>query len=237
MEILHQDESFLIINKPAGMVTHTAIANYSGTLQNALLYLYPELRNIPRAGIIHRLDKHTSGLLIIARTLSSHNNLTKQLQNRSIVKKYHALVSGVVKNIDIIDEKVGRHKINRKKMSVTQSGKEAISKIKILRRFEKSSSLEVELVTGRTHQIRVHLSYIGHPIIGDKLYGFKKSVFTKNPDILSLLELSDDFALHASSLKFKHPINNEIFKIQCEEPKYFTSLENLIEKNSYANTN
>ena len=109
----------MIINKPAGMVTHTAIANYSGTLQNALLFHYPELRSIPRAGIIHRLDKQTSGLIIIARTLFSHNNLTKQIQNRTIIKKYHALVTGVVKNINIINEKIGRHKINRKKMSVT----------------------------------------------------------------------------------------------------------------------
>ena len=237
IEILHEDESFLIINKPAGMVTHTAIANYSGTLQNALLFHYPELRSIPRAGIIHRLDKQTSGLIIIARTLSSHNNLTKQIQNRSIIKKYHALVTGVVKNINIINEKIGRHKINRKKMSVTNLGKESISKIKIIRRYEKASSLEVELITGRTHQIRVHLSYIGHPIIGDKLYGFKKSVFTKNPDILSILELSEDNALHASSLEFQHPVYNKTFKIKSEKTKYFTNLENLIEKNSYADTN
>ena len=237
IELLHEDDSFLIINKPAGMVTHTAVANYSGTLQNAILYRYPELRSIPRAGIIHRLDKQTSGLLIIARTLFSHNNLTQQLQNRAITKKYLTLVSGVIKNIDIIDEKIGRHKINRKKMSVTESGKESISKIKILRRYEKASSLEVELITGRTHQIRVHLSYIGHPVIGDKLYGFKKSIFTKHPDILSLLELSADTALHASSLEFKHPINNELFKIKSEKSKFFTSLESLIEKNSYANTN
>ena len=237
VDLLHEDDSFLIINKPAGMVTHTAIANYSGTLQNALLFHYPELRSIPRAGIIHRLDKQTSGLLIIARTLSSHNDLTKQILNRLIIKKYNAIVSGTVKNINIINEKIGRHKVNRKKMSVTESGKESISKIKVLRRFEKASSLEVELVTGRTHQIRVHLSHIGHPIIGDKLYGFKKSIFSKSPDIQSLIELNTDNALHASSLQFKHPINNETFKIECEKPKYFTDLENLIEKNSYANTN
>ena len=237
IDLLHEDDSFLIINKPAGMVTHTAIANYSGTLQNALLFHYPELRSIPSAGIIHRLDKETSGLLIIARTLSSHNNLSKQILNRLITKKYNAIVSGTVKNINIINEKIGRHKVNRKKMSVTEFGKESISKIKVLRRFEKASSLEVELVTGRTHQIRVHLSHIGHPIIGDKLYGFKKSIFSKSPDIQSLIELNTDNALHASSLQFKHPINNETFKIECEKSKYFTDLENLIEKNSYANTN
>ncbi|MAZ57156.1 MAG: RNA pseudouridine synthase [Gammaproteobacteria bacterium] len=237
LEPLYEDDSFLVINKPSGMVTHTAVSNYSGTLQNALLFRYPELRSIPRAGIIHRLDKQTSGLLIIARTLNSHNYLTKQIQDRLVIKKYFALVSGVIKNIDIIDEKIGRHKVNRTKMSVSESGKESITKINILRRYEKASSLEVELVTGRTHQIRVHLAHIGHPIIGDKLYGFKKSVFTKYTEILNLVNSSDNIALHAASLEFKHPISKDIFRINSEKPKSFTDLENLIEERSYANTN
>lgn len=238
INVLHDDSSFLIINKPCGMVTHTAVGNYSGTLQNALLFKYPELRNIPRAGIIHRLDKQTSGLLIIAKTLQSHNNLTKQIQDRKVTKKYQTLVSGIIKNITKIDEKIGRHKINRKKMSVTESGKESISKIKVIRRYEKASSLEVELVTGRTHQIRVHLSHIGHPIIGDKLYGFKKTIFTRYPDILKLLsESPNDHALHASSLEFRHPITNNLFNIECKKPNSFNELESFIEKMSYANTN
>ena len=238
INILHDDSSFLIVDKPCGMVTHTAVGNYSGTLQNALLFKYPELRNVPRAGIIHRLDKQTSGLLIIAKTLQSHNNLTKQIQDRKVIKKYHTLVSGIINNVSKIDEKIGRHKINRKKMSVTENGKESISKIKVLRRFEKASSLEVELVTGRTHQIRVHLSHIGHPVIGDKLYGFKKTIFTKHPDIFELLSRSsDDHALHASSLEFRHPITDNIFRIECEKPNSFKKLESLIEEISYANTN
>ena len=238
INILHDDSSFLIVDKPCGMVTHTAVGNYSGTLQNALLFKYPELRNVPRAGIIHRLDKQTSGLLIIAKTLQSHNNLTKQIQDRKVIKKYHTLVSGIINNVSKIDERIGRHKINRKKMSVTETGKESISKIKVLRRFEKASSLEVELVTGRTHQIRVHLSHIGHPVIGDKLYGFKKTIFTKHPDIFELLSRSsDDHALHASSLEFRHPITDNIFRIECEKPNSFKKLESLIEEISYANTN
>ena len=180
LNILHEDDDFIIVNKNSGMVTHTAVGNYSGTLQNALLFKYPELKNVPRAGIIHRLDKQTSGLLIIARSLQSHNSLTKQIQNRSITKKYLTITSGILKNIKLIDEKIGRHKINRKKMAVTFSGKESISRLKILRRFDKASLIEVELVTGRTHQIRVHLSFIGHPVLGDKLYGFRKSIFSKN---------------------------------------------------------
>ena len=219
------------------MVTHTAVGNYSGTLQNALLFRYPELRSIPRAGIIHRLDKQTSGLLIISRTLQSHNNLTKQIQSRKIKKIYNALVSGVIKNIELVDEKIGRHKVNRKKMSIMDSGKDSLTKIKVLRRYEKASSLEVELVTGRTHQIRVHLSHIGHPILGDKLYGFKKNIFQKYPDILNIFDSSTDHALHAASLEFKHPTNNDHFNITCDKPKSFLILENLIKENSYANTN
>ena len=122
-------------------------------------------------------------------------------------------------------------------MSVSESGKESITKINILRRYEKASSLEVELVTGRTHQIRVHLAHIGHPIIGDKLYGFKKTLFTKYTEILNLVNSSDNIALHAASLEFKHPISKDIFRINSEKPKSFTDLENLIEERSYANTN
>ena len=237
LEILHEDASFMIINKPGGMVTHTAVGNYSGTLQNALLFRYPELRSIPRAGIIHRLDKQTSGLLIISRSLQSHNNLSKQIQSRKVKKIYNALVSGVIKNLEVIDKKIGRHKVNRKKMAIRDSGKESLSKIRVLRRYEKASSLQVELVTGRTHQIRVHLSYLGHPILGDKLYGFKKNIFQKNPDILKMLDSEKNHALHASSLEFKHPTSNDTFKIECDKPVSFVHLENLIQRNSYANTN
>ena len=169
--------------------------------------------------------------------MQSHNNLSKQIQNRKVTKIYHALVSGVIKNLDLINEKIGRHKINRKKMAITDSGKESLSKIRVLRRYEKASSLEVELITGRTHQIRVHLSHVGHPILGDKLYGFKKNIFQKYPDILNLLDSDTSHALHATSLEFKHPISNNTFKISCNKPESFIKLENLIQENSYANTN
>ena len=215
LDILHEDDAFLIVNKSSGMVTHAAVGNYTGTLQNALLFKYPELRNVPRSGIIHRLDKQTSGLLIVARSLQSHNNLVQQLQNRSITKKYLTITSGILKSISMIDECIGRHKINRKKMTVTSSGKEAISRIKILRRYDKASLVEVELVTGRTHQIRVHLSFVGHPIVGDKLYGFRKSIFTKNIELIKYLDSYNDHTLHAMSLEFKHPSTREKFFIEC----------------------
>jgi 23S rRNA pseudouridine1911/1915/1917 synthase len=231
LNILHEDDNLIVVNKNSGMVTHTAVGNYSGTLQNALLFRYPELKNVPRAGIIHRLDKQTSGLLIIARSLQSHNYLTQQIQDRLITKKYLTITSGILKNIGIIDEKIGRHKINRKKMAVTFSGKESISKLKILRRFDKASLVEVELVTGRTHQIRVHLSFVGHPVLGDRLYGFRKSIFSKNSELIKFLDLYNGHALHAMSLEFKHPATKEKFFIESSPPDEFLKIQSLIELN------
>ena len=237
IDVVYEDKDFLILNKAPGMVTHTAAGNYTGTLQNALLFKYPELRNIPRAGIIHRLDKQTSGLLIISRNLKSHNNLSKQIQSRKMIKKYKVLVSGVIKNINTIDEKIGRHRVNRKKMAVTDNGKESISKIKVVKRYENTSSLEVELITGRTHQIRVHLSYVGHPVIGDKLYGFKNSIFNRDSKLKEILHLYKGHTLHAMFLQFKHPTSNEEFSIERQPPDKFQEIESLIDTNSYANTN
>ena len=185
LNILHEDDNLIVVNKNSGMVTHTAVGNYSGTLQNALLFRYP----------------------------------------------------GILKNIGIIDEKIGRHKINRKKMAVTFSGKESISKLKILRRFDKASLVEVELVTGRTHQIRVHLSFVGHPVLGDKLYGFRKSIFSKNSELIKFLDLYNGHALHAMSLEFKHPATKEKFFIESSPPDEFLKIQSLIEKYSYADTN
>ena len=237
INVLHEDEDFLVVNKISGMVTHTAVGNYSGTLQNALLYKYPELRNVPRAGIIHRLDKQTSGLLVITRNLKAHNNISKQIQSREMTKKYKALVSGTMKNIQTINEKIGRHKVNRKKMAVTCNGKESISQIKILKRYENTTSLEVELITGRTHQIRVHLSYVGHPVIGDKLYGFKSSLYNHNSKLKNILCSYSGQTLHATYLKFKHPSSNKDFSIDCLPPDEFLQIESLIDINSYADTN
>ena len=228
IEILYADDEFLIINKESGMVTHTAPGNFTGTLQNALLYKYPELRSIPRAGIIHRLDKNTSGLLIIAKNLKSHNELTKQIQLKKITKKYDVLVTGIISNNMVINEKIGRHKINRKKMSVCDNGKESISKIIVKENYIKSSYLEVELITGRTHQIGVHLSHLGHPVIGDKTYGFKKNIFNSDKYFYKYLESYDSHALHAKYLSFKHPMSKEKFSIEAPLPDSFIKIKSYI---------
>ena len=235
IEILYADDDFLIINKESGMVTHTAPGNFTGTLQNALLYKYPELRCIPRAGIIHRLDKNTSGLLIIAKNLKSHNELTKQIQLRKIIKKYDALVTGIISSNVVINEKIGRHKINRKKMTICDNGKESISKITVKENYIKSSYLEVELITGRTHQIRVHLSYLGHPVIGDKLYGFKKNIFNSDKDFYKYLEAYNSHALHAKHLCFKHPTSKENFLIEAPLPNSFIKIKSYIRGSHHDN--
>ena len=236
LKALHEDDDFIVIDKPAGMVTHTAPGNYVGTLQNALLFRYPILKRIPRAGIIHRLDKHTSGLLIICKTLISHNIISKQIQNRSVIKKYLALATGIISTSGTINMNIGRHKINRKKMAVIDSGKEAVSNLKILKRYEKATLLEVELITGRTHQIRVHLSHLGHPIIGDKLYGFKKSIFTKDTELFNYLNNYDGTTLHAHSLEFIHPSTKDKFFIESFLPESFLKIKSFIDRGSYANT-
>ena len=231
LDILHEDKSFLVINKKPGMVTHTAPGHYLGTLQNALLFHYPSLKNVPRAGIIHRLDKNTSGLIIIARDLTSHNNLVAQMQNKRITKKYIAFVVGDNINNQIINEKIGRHKFNRLKMSVSDSGKEAVSEIKVLEKFKKSSFLEIKLITGRTHQIRVHLSNIGHPIIGDILYGFKRSAFNYNKSFSSFLSSYSQHALHAKYLCFNHPKTQKKIIINSETPETFVTIKSLLSDN------
>ncbi len=228
IDIIYEDNDLLIINKKALMVTHIAPGHYLGTLQNALLFHYPDLRSVPRAGIVHRLDKGTSGLIIIARNLISHNDLVTQMRNKLIIKKYIALVSGEMTRGQIISKKIGRHKINRLKMSISQSGKDATTKVNILEKLRKASFLDIELVTGRTHQIRVHLSYLGHPIIGDKLYGFKNNTFNHNKNLLNFLNSYDRHALHAKNLCFNHPKTKKKLIINSETPKTFVTIKSLL---------
>ena len=232
IEIIDETNDYIIVNKSSGMVTHIAPGNYTGTLQNALYYKYPELSNVPRTGIIHRLDKNTSGILVVSRNLSSHNNLVQQLQNKKFIKIYHALVSGFIDKPIVINEPIGRHSVNRKKMAISINGKDALSKIKLLNRLNKSSHIEVQIITGRTHQIRVHLSHINNPVIGDKLYGFRKNIFNKDNDILANIDMKFEQYLHARSLSFIDPATQKVKKYTADYPKeYIGLLEKLHEKN------
>ena len=219
LDIIYEDEYLLVVNKPSGMVVHPAPGNYSGTLVNALMYHCNNLSKVNseiRPGIVHRIDADTSGLLVIAKNDDVHNNLAEQIKNHTVVRKYIALVWGVInEDSATIDAPIGRDKNNRKKMCVTaDNSKEAITHIKVLKRYNNATLIECKLETGRTHQIRVHMEYINHPVVNDPVYGNKKLL---DPDFGQML--------HAKTLGFIHPITNEYLEFNSNVPEEFTKLE------------
>ena len=221
VEILYEDDDIIVVNKPKGMVVHPANGNPDGTLVNAVMAICKDsLSGIGgeiRPGIVHRLDKNTSGAIIIAKNDKAHINLSEQLKNHEIKKTYIALVRGVVKeNNATINMPIGRSKKYRKKMDVDKNGKEAITHFKVLKRYKDCTLLEINIETGRTHQIRVHLSHIGYPIIGDEVYSNGKNKWNIKGQ-----------CLHAKSLDFKHPITGKNMHIEAPIPEYF---ENIIKE-------
>ena len=221
VEILYEDDDIIVVNKPKGMVVHPANGNPDGTLVNAVMAICKDsLSGIGgeiRPGIVHRLDKNTSGAIIIAKNDKAHINLSEQLKNHEIKKTYIALVRGVVKeNNATINMPIGRSKKDRKKMDVDKKGKEAITHFKVLKRYKDCTLLEINIETGRTHQIRVHLSHIGYPIIGDEVYSNGKNKWN-----------IEGQCLHAKSLDFKHPITGKNMHIEAPIPEYF---ENIIKE-------
>ncbi len=224
IDIIDETDDYIVLNKKSGMVTHIAPGNYTGTIQNALYYKFPELAGIPRTGIIHRLDKDTSGIIVIARNLSSHNYLSKQLQSRKFEKIYHAFISGNLSQELSIEQPISRHPVNRKKMAISHNGKQAVSIIKPLQIFQKATHVEIKIITGRTHQIRVHAAHIKKPVIGDQLYGFRKNIFSKLPVILSCIDSSFGQYLHAYSLTFTDPVSKQKKKYIANYPKEYQLL-------------
>ncbi|MEI0605926.1 RluA family pseudouridine synthase [Brachyspira pulli] len=212
LDILYEDKYLLVINKPANMSVHCSPSEMSGTLVNALLYNIKDfdfVGNKSRAGIIHRLDKDTSGLMIIGKNANIVSSIQEQFKNRTIKKIYHAIVIGVLKdNYLEINLPIGRHQVYRKKMTVREDGKDALTHIKVLKRFKSHTLIEINLKTGRTHQIRVHSSYKGFPVAGDKIYS--KS-FNKYPGLM----------LIAKEIEFTHPISKDILKFEIDYPNYF----------------
>ena len=199
LDLVYEDDDIMVIDKPAGLVVHPGNGQPSGTLMNALLHHVPALAGIPRAGIVHRLDKDTSGLLVVAKTLAAQTDLVRQLQARSVKRHYLALAHGTVARDGMIDAPMGRHSVQRTKMAVVRSGgKEARTRYAVLERFKRCSLLECRLETGRTHQIRVHLASIGHSLVGDKTYGKTRS---GDPQ----LDAFPRQALHAWRLALNHP--------------------------------
>ncbi len=229
LEIIYEDESLLVINKPAGMVVHPAAGNYSGTLLNALLHYAPELEAIPRAGIVHRLDKDTTGLLVVARSLPAQKSLVVQLQARAFLREYVAIVQGVMTAGGCVDAPIGRHPVNRKRMAVVSSGKPAITHYRVSERYRCHTRLSVKLETGRTHQIRVHMAHIHHPLLGDPVYGGRFKIPPASDE--GLLEVLKNFkrqALHAQKLGLSHPQSGEFIEWRVEVPEDMQQLQQAL---------
>lgn len=210
LEIIHEDDSILVLNKPANLVVHPAAGNWSGTLVNGLLHYLPSLEMLPRAGIVHRLDKDTTGLMVVAKTLEAHHALVDLLQERDVSREYLALVQRPVIAGGTIEANIGRHPIDRLRMAVTEGGKEAITHYRVEERFRHHTLLRVSLETGRTHQIRVHLTANQMPIVGDQLYGGRPRVPAGiSDDLREALRAFPRQALHATRLGLVHPDTGE----------------------------
>ncbi|MDV6344711.1 23S rRNA pseudouridine(1911/1915/1917) synthase RluD [Nitrosomonas sp. Is37] len=217
LEIIYEDNHLLVINKPAGMVVHPGNGNWQGTLLNALLHHSKQLNNIPRAGIVHRLDKDTSGLLVVAKTIEAQTSLVRQLQEHSVKRDYLAIALGEVKQNGYIDAPIGRHPVQRTKMAVTIHGKPARTYYQILESFDGCTLLRCSLETGRTHQIRVHMHNMGHPLVGDPVYTGKTRKLP--PEIARLIMRFPRQALHAQQLAFVHPLHGETMIWNSELPE------------------
>lgn len=236
LDIVFEDEDLLVINKPSGMVVHPAPGNYSGTLVNALLHHCADtlsgIGGVIRPGIVHRIDKDTSGLLVVAKNDTAHKALAEELEYHGIEREYHALVRGGFKcDTGTVDAPIGRHPVDRKRMAVLTSAdahaKRAVTHYEVMERYGELSYVKCRLETGRTHQIRVHMSYIGHALLGDEVYGGTKTRFEKlHPSLF------DGQVLHAKRLSFTHPKTRERMTFECELPDNFKKLLDILREQS-----
>jgi 23S rRNA pseudouridine1911/1915/1917 synthase len=222
LDIVHEDDDILVINKPAGLVVHPGNGNWQGTLLNALLHHWPQLAAIPRAGIVHRLDKDTSGLLVVAKTLRAQTALARQLQSRTMKREYLALVHGAVRGSGEVSAPVGRDPRNRTRMAVVAAGRPALTRYKVAKRFARASLLECSLDTGRTHQIRVHMQSLGHPLVGDPVYRAARTSRSERDPLRRQ-------ALHAARLEFLHPVSGARRRFAAPLPEDFRALLNSLQ--------
>jgi 23S rRNA pseudouridine1911/1915/1917 synthase len=230
LDVIHSDEDIIVVNKSAGLVVHPAAGNPDGTLQNALLHFDGSLAALPRSGIVHRLDKDTTGVMVVARSLRAHTSLVGQLQARKMSRIYRAIAIGNLRSDGSVDAPIGRHPRNRKKMAVVPSGRPAISHYRILRRMPATTYLEVSLETGRTHQIRVHLAHLGHPLAGDAVYGRGTKGKKELSDLqFKALNAFPRQALHARTLELLHPGKSEKVRFQAPLPDDFAGLLEALE--------
>lgn len=229
LDIVYEDDDILVINKQPDLVVHPGAGNQTGTLANGLLFYCPQLAQLPRTGIVHRLDKDTSGLLVVAKTLQAHANLVEQFQNRSVERVYDALVAGKVISGGTINQPIGRHPKDRKRMAVRIGGKEAISKYRVEEKFRAHSLLKVQLETGRTHQIRVHLSHLGFPLFGDAVYGQRLRIPKQMmPEFIEILRGFKRQALHAGRLGLFHPVTGKKMTWKADLPDDMALLVDIL---------
>ncbi len=226
LTVVYEDSDLLVIDKPAGLVVHPAVGNRAGTLLNALLHHAPELERVPRAGIVHRLDKETSGLLVVARNLEAQNALVRQLQAREMSREYLAVVGGVMTGGGTIKAPIGRHPVDRKRMAVVGGGKPAVTHYRVAERYRAHTLVSVRLETGRTHQIRVHMAHIHYPIVGDPVYGGRPRLPAGTGEALrEMIQCFRRQALHAARLGLVHPRSGEYLEWESPLPE---DMEQLI---------
>ena len=220
LDIVYEDSSIMIVNKPAGLVVHPAVGNRDGTLMNAILHHAPETAHIPRAGIVHRLDKETTGLMVVAKTLVAQTDLVSQLQERSMGREYEAISIGVMTGGGVVNEPIGRHPHNRQKQAVEPlHGKDAVTHYRLVERFKNHTHIRLKLETGRTHQIRVHMAFIQYPLIGDPQYGGRlKMPKACTPELQGQLRNFRRQALHAKRLELSHPVTGEWMEWEVDLP-------------------
>lgn len=231
LNIVYEDEDVLIINKPCGLIVHPGAGNQNNTLLNALLFHAPELKNLPRAGILHRLDKETTGLLVIAKNPMSLKNLSHQLKQRSLVREYQAIVAGKFISGGTVNAPIARHHTDRKRMAVTEDGKTAITHYRVMDRYRAHTRLRVKLETGRTHQIRVHMAHIRHPIVGDKTYGGRLQLAKgMSEELIHALRNFNRQALHAFAIEIEHPTTHGVMRFETPLPEDMQKLIHVLER-------
>lgn len=225
LDVLYEDEDLIVLNKPAGLVVHPGAGNRDGTLLNALLHFEPVLATLPRAGIVHRLDKDTSGIMVVARSPSAQTKLMQDLSSRQLKREYHAVINGLAISGGTVNASIGRHPTQRTRMAVTEHGKPARTHYRVIQRFRAHTHLLVRLDTGRTHQIRVHMAHLGYPLLGDLLYGGRcRLPAGATPDLVDCIKGFKRQALHAARLELRHPGTGELLAWSAPWPLDFSAL-------------
>ncbi len=236
LNIVYEDDDILVINKPADLVVHPGAGNPDGTVLNALLHHCPQLDVVPRAGIVHRLDKDTTGLMVVAKTIAAQTNLVEALQLREITREYEAVANGIMTAGGLVDEPIGRHSTKRTHMAVTPFGRPSVTHYRVMEKYRLHTRLRLRLETGRTHQIRVHMSHITHPLVGDQVYGGRpRPPKNATPELLDYLRNFRRQALHATMLSLYHPITGELMTWHAELPDDFKKLVALLQEDNQLN--